>query len=79
MCDICKTEKGNCELLGNERVEFKVGIARLEDQLLTVYFDAKEDGDVIIDASYWIGDNIVADVTVPIKYCPFCGRKLHND
>lgn len=79
MCKFCKVEMGNCEMLACENVDISVGKAKLGNSEIGLYIDNNEDGTWDIDASYWVSDILVTHIAVPIKYCPFCGRKLHND
>lgn len=82
MCDICKTEPGDIMRMGQHEVELICNnhVIGKEDLSVYYYVDDEETPSNYIVADYWVNNTYnKAVVRIPIKFCPFCGRKLHND
>ena len=77
MCEICKVELGEIENMACDNVEFKVGKRNLEDQLLVVAIRHNDDDTYSLISSYFMDDgDPIAEIKLPITYCPFCGKEL---
>ena len=82
MCEFCNVEPGDCIEYGVQDIELKVGDRVVGEESLDLgyYLNDEEVPESMLTASYWVDNSrMKASVTIPIKYCPFCGRKLHND
>ena len=79
MCEFCKAERGECKYLESKDVDIKIGKATLGGSEIGIFIGNREDGTWNIETSLCVGDTFVTEIDIPIKYCPFCGRKLHND
>lgn len=82
MCEFCKIEPGNYINYGIQDIELKIGDRVIGEESLDLGYDLSDDKipEPTLIASYWVDNSIMkASVTIPIKYCPFCGRKLHKD
>lgn len=67
-CKYCKTsEDGTCNI-----INFENPSNSSENYDIQFVFNS-------IDISKKFGDGVVATFSTPIKYCPFCGRKLFED
>lgn len=78
MCEICNVERGNCETLMTDYVEIKIGRnTKLDAHMLAVYIGRDNDGYYYLESSYFgFDDDPMAQIKLPIEYCPFCGREL---
>ena len=80
MCNICEVKKGNCELLAEDKADLMIGRAKLGEIALDVFISNNEDGTWEIESSMFVSEiKDEATVKLPIKYCPFCGRNLHEE
>lgn len=81
MCKFCNIEVEDINWLKEETIDIKVGDQTIGKYELNVTFDHKSDDEYELSADLWINDfdNVLLSASIPIKYCPFCGRKLHND
>ena len=76
MCEICNIEKGDCELLMYEPIEVKVGGRVMTDHNMSTFISRKDDGTYEILSSYFMDEaGPVAEIHMPINYCPICGRE----
>lgn len=78
MCEICKIKNGYCDLLVTKDADMKIGNTKIGELNLEVFIDSKDDGIWTLEPTVFFGDDVIADVELPIKFCPFCGRKLHD-
>lgn len=79
MCEICSVKKGDVELLVWNSVNVNIGGREFEEHALNIYINHMND-DYSISADYMMDDKWpVASVAAPIRYCPFCGRKLTDE
>lgn len=75
-CEFCSVEPGNIELMCNEEVDAKIGQLK-NIHSLNFYVGKTTDGGLVLSTDYWMSDGgPVADIDIPIKYCPFCGREF---
>lgn len=80
MCAFCELEKGNTDLLCIEFDEVKVGNKVLGENDILIAVTCKDDGTYELSSSYSIpGVGDIANVSMGIKYCPFCGRELPHE
>ena len=85
MCKICKTKPGDIKIIGKYTLKQVVGgkVIGTEDLVLEYYISDDD-----IPEPYLVSDYVIhrgyecvekALVETPIKYCPFCGRKLYEE
>ena len=80
MCDICKNiEKGEHQGLGYTYLDAKFGDVTVKDHIeLSTYIGRDDEGNYVLSSRQYIGDEIAAEVKVPINRCPFCGARLQH-
>lgn len=71
-------EAGNGEVLEVTKQGITIGTRVVLTQYLSLLIQHNSDGQWVLTGAYDIdgSEDIVAEVIVPIQYCPFCGRKL---
>ena len=80
MCQICDIERGNSDLLMCYHAGVKIGSRELDDQLLSISIKHDENEKYSLVSSYFIDNNdAVAEVDMPIQFCPFCGKALQHE
>ena len=88
MCKFCKTEPGDIATIRECQTVRKVGRTVVGTDNLSVGWwrsDNDEAPATYITAEYYMTNKHpstyvdLAHVEIPIKFCPFCGRKLHNN
>ena len=79
MCKICEVELGDCYLVKTEAVDIKVGRRTVGRYEVDVNIERNDDDTFDLSASLFMddGDTVLVN-SIPIKYCPFCGRRLHE-
>ena len=80
MCDICKNIKEDeHQGLGYTYLNASFGNVIVKDHIeLSMYIGRDDEGNFMLSSRQYIGDEIAAEVKVPIKRCPFCGAKLQH-
>lgn len=80
MCKFCEIERGDCAAVNAESVDVMIGRRIVGKYEIYVTIDRNEDDTYDMSASLFTDDGDATLVNViPIKYCPFCGRTLHDD
>ena len=81
MCEFCNFELDDISWLKEETIDVKVGERTIGKYELNVLMRQKDDNEYELSADLWINDDydVALTASIPMKYCPFCGRKLHND
>lgn len=80
MCKYCekKDEWDRLKQISKEKHKFGVR-AYIENEVALFFTDADEGFSAELNFSCCVGGHIeqtIADMYIPIKFCPFCGRKL---
>ena len=80
MCKYCekKDEWDRSKLISKEKHKFG-NRAFIENEAILFFSDANEGFSAELNFSCCVGGHIedtIADMYIPIQYCPFCGRKL---
>lgn len=80
MCEYCekKDEWDRSKLISKEKYKFG-NRAFIENEAILFFSDANEGFSAELNFSCCVGGHIedtIADMYIPIQYCPFCGRKL---
>ena len=86
MCKICMTEPGDITMIDEHTTEMVVkGEVRGRESLeVKLHVNDSDTPEYYLISEFTIFQKHpttyvdVAEVVLPIKYCPFCGRKLHN-
>ena len=80
MCEFCNIEKGDTEVLISKEVEVSIGTKQLASHTLEMYVGHTDHNELIMLSAYYTDDeDPVAEILLPMNYCPMCGRKIHND
>lgn len=80
MCEFCNIKKGNTEVMIEDDMDVTIGKKHLESHILGMYVAHTENDKYEILSAYYVdGSEPVSEISLPIEYCPMCGRKLHND
>jgi uncharacterized protein (UPF0212 family) len=82
MCKFCTTEPLDCTDIAIHEIKLMVGdrICGEETLELSYHVFDNDTPEHHLVAKYTINNSFDKGcIEVPIKYCPFCGRKVHND
>lgn len=76
MCKCHNVELGGLKEIVEDRIEVVIGNRKLADHMLTIWFKRTEEGQYRLMSSYSGFDDFNLEIDDPIRFCPFCGRKL---
>lgn len=81
MCICENILKGDCDVIGKDENEIKIGhITMKETWSLYTMLNHENDNEWSLDSCMFIGfGNSIMSVKTPVKYCPFCGKKLTEE
>lgn len=82
MCKFCEIEPGDTKDIEELKYETALNGKVVDEESLvqSLYVDDNDVPTYYIVTAYWDGSGrCKGAIETPIKYCPFCGRKLHND
>lgn len=82
MCKFCDVEINGANCIADETTPLikkgdKVTVEQTIALSMVNYTTINHDKVFVLTTNYWIGsEDNMAELSIPIKYCPFCGREL---